>query len=55
MQIDINLIMEEYKKQVAKLVNDNVILTCQVNQLTREINRLKNQMDQLESENANNI
>ena len=46
MEIDINLILEEYKKQVGKLINDQVILTCQVKQLTQELNQLKNQIEE---------
>ena len=53
MEIDINLILEEYKKQVGKLINDQVILTCQVKQLTQELNQLKKQIDQIEEKDDN--
>lgn len=46
MEIDINLILEEYKKQFGNLINENVMLTCQVKQLTREVNRLKKQIEE---------
>ena len=40
MEIKIQLIIDEYKEELAKLMNENLILRAQVKQLQNDLNEL---------------
>lgn len=37
MQIDVNAVLNAYKEEIAKIINDNVLLKAQVMQLQHEL------------------
>ena len=40
MEIKIQLIIDEYKEELAKLMNENILLRAQVKQLQNDLNEL---------------
>ena len=40
MEIKIQLIIDEYKEELAKLMNENILLRVQVKQLQNDLNEL---------------
>ena len=40
MEIKIQLIIDEYKEELAKLMNENILLRAQVKQLQNDLNKL---------------
>lgn len=40
MEIKIQLIIDEYKEEIAKLMNENILLRAQVKQLQNDLNEL---------------
>ena len=40
MEIKIQLIIDEYKEELAKLMNENILLRAQVKQLKNDLNEL---------------
>lgn len=41
MEIKIQLIIDEYKEELAKLMNENILLRAQVKQLQNDLDELK--------------
>lgn len=37
MQIDVNAVLNAYKEEIAKIINDNILLKAQVMQLQHEL------------------
>ena len=37
MQIDVNAVLNTYKEEIAKIINDNILLKAQVMQLQHEL------------------
>lgn len=42
MEVKIQIVIEAYKEELLKLVNENVLLKAQVNQLQNELEELHN-------------
>lgn len=41
MQVDIGLIIDLYKEEINKLINENILLRAQIKQLQNEISELE--------------
>lgn len=41
MQVDIGLIIDLYKDEINKLINENILLKAQIKQLQNEISKLE--------------
>lgn len=43
MEVKIQVVIEAYKEEIARLANENVLLKAQINQLQNEIEELNNE------------
>lgn len=41
MEVEVKLIIESYKNEINRLINDNILLRAQVKQIQNELNQLK--------------
>lgn len=49
MEIDVNIILNEYKKELYRLQNENISLRSQVIQLGRDLEDARKEIERLES------
>lgn len=49
MEIDVNIILNEYKKELYRLQNENISLRSQVIQISRDLEDSKRERERLES------
>lgn len=43
MEVKIQVVIEAYKEEIARLANENILLKAQINQLQNEIEELNNE------------